>query len=138
MTRVTKRKIPDELREEAWAQFLKATQISVSPKALRKKLERFLTPAELVLLEKRLAILVLLRHGVSYKKMGRMIDVSPHTVSFVKYNLVRNALRDQIRASRGLLKPQSRTLKIPRFENYSPLAMDYARLKRNQRMYRQR
>ena len=98
MAHVIKKKIPDIIREEAWVTFLQLIKVSDSTKILRKRLERFLTPTEFVLLEKRLAITALLRHGISYKKIGRIIDVSPHTISFVKYNLVRNPLKG-LRAS---------------------------------------
>jgi|GEM_PF-1525230 uncharacterized protein YerC len=137
MTNVITRKIPSEVKEEAWTILLRAIKASNSPSVLRKKLARFLTPTEFVLLEKRLAILTLLGHGASYKAIGRIIDVSPATISFVKYDLVRSALRDQIRTARGIRKPKTPVFKVPHFENYGPLAMDYARIKRNQRMYRQ-
>ena len=106
MTRVSKKQLPVELRTKAWGQLLAAIKASDSPEALKKKLGSFLTPTELTMLEKRLAIPVLVERGLSYRRIGEAIDVSPNTVSFVKYHLVRAPLRGQLAAIRKRYRPR--------------------------------
>jgi Trp operon repressor len=69
-----KKKIDRELLKEAWLRF--------DP-------DRFLTPSEKTLVEKRLLIAALLDKGVTYRAIGEMLDVTRVTISFVKHNLKR-------------------------------------------------
>lgn len=100
MTRVTKAKISADVRDEAWRNFLLAVRKSGTPASIREAMAKFLTPAELVMLEKRLVIPVLVGRGMSYRQIGAALGVSANTVSFVKYHLVRNPLRAKIAAVR--------------------------------------
>lgn len=74
MTRVNKKNIGQELREKAWKRF---------------DADKFLTPSEKILIEKRLLISLLLDRGLSYRKIGEMLDVTRVTISFVKRHLKR-------------------------------------------------
>jgi uncharacterized protein YerC len=47
-------------------------------------LRAVLTPTEIIALEKRLAISVLLARGMSYRAIGKILDVTPVTISAVK------------------------------------------------------
>jgi len=62
---------------------------SPSEQALAENLAVLLTPSEIAVLEKRLAIPILLAEGMSYREIGRTIDASSDTISFVKHRLVR-------------------------------------------------
>ena len=84
MAQVNKRKLPEHIRREAWRQFTRAIGTASSEATLMARLRALLTPTELIALEKRLAILVLLARGWSYRKIGRALDVTRTTISAVK------------------------------------------------------
>lgn len=89
MTRVNKKQIDKNLRNEAWQRLRDAVKKSESSEALVKAFAVFLTPSEMTMLEKRLVISVLLARGLSYREICRAIDISQNTVSFVKHHLTR-------------------------------------------------
>lgn len=89
MVNVSKTQFPPELRKEVWGKFWRIVKTSPSPEALMKNLSVFLSSNEISMLEKRLAILLLLEKGVSYREIGKTIDVSRSTISFVKSNFIR-------------------------------------------------
>jgi len=89
MVRVNKKYIEQELRDEAWRRFDDALRGSKSEKELVANLHRFLTESEIVQLEKRLLIPVLLERKKSYRAIGEAIDVTRTTISFVKNSLKR-------------------------------------------------
>ncbi|MBI2278895.1 MAG: hypothetical protein HYU81_02430 [Candidatus Brennerbacteria bacterium] len=84
MVRVNKNRIKGDLKKEAWKRFSHLVGNAHSEDALLTALRRVLTPAEIIALEKRLAITVLLERGMSYQKIGRLIDVTSVTISAVK------------------------------------------------------
>lgn len=77
------------LKEKAWNKFLGAIKKSKSSKELIASIKKFLTDSEIILLEKRLAISVLLEDKKSYRDIGQSLDVTRTTISFVKHNLTR-------------------------------------------------
>jgi Trp operon repressor len=87
MTNVSKKFLSSELENQTWERLLEAVRVSVTGKNLKSQASKFLTPAEITMLEKRLAIPILLEKHYSYRKIGETIDVSPATISFVKHNL---------------------------------------------------
>jgi uncharacterized protein YerC len=84
MAQVNKKKLPEGLRQEAWRRFARLTGGAASEEARHARLRALFTPTELIALEKRLAILILLERGKSYRAIGRIIDVTRSTVSAVK------------------------------------------------------
>jgi len=89
MVRVSKKYLEEKLRRKSWRRFLDEVRKSKSEDELTVNIKKFLTPAEVTMLEKRLAIPVLLERGLSYRAIGEAIDVSPNTISFVKHNLTK-------------------------------------------------
>lgn len=89
MVRVNKTQFPAKLRKEARERLQRLLRKTTSGEKLFHALAKVLTPAELLLLEKRLAISILLARGMSYREIGRVIDVGPAAISFVKYGLTR-------------------------------------------------
>lgn len=77
------------LENDAWERLLAVAKRSPSGKVLKSDLAKFLTSAEITLLEKRLAIPLLLAENLSYRRIGEILDVSSVTISFVKHNLTR-------------------------------------------------
>ena len=84
MAQVNKKKLANELRREAWRRFARLAGGAASKEARMARLRALFTATELITLEKRLAILILLERGVSYRKIGRALDVTRTTVSAVK------------------------------------------------------
>jgi Trp operon repressor len=89
MTHVSKKYLSRELENNAWERFWAAAKTSLSARDFKANLGKFLTPSEIVMLEKRLAIPLLLGQNLSYRKIGETLDVSSTTISFVKHNLTR-------------------------------------------------
>jgi len=89
MVRVNKTQFPKDLRDQSWEVLWNTARQAPSKEALKRDLGAFLTPTEIALLEKRIAIPILLTRGFSYREIGRTIDVSPTTVNFVKHHLTR-------------------------------------------------
>ncbi len=89
MTRVNKKYIKQELQNAAWKYFGDVIKKSKSEKELVQNLHKFLTESEIVMLEKRLIIPILLGRKMSYRAIGEMIDITRTTISFVKKGLKR-------------------------------------------------
>ncbi len=73
MVRVNRTQFPSALRREAWQKFWKIVRSSPSPEVLARDLSAFFSPSEIAVLEKRLAILLLLEKGAAYREIGRTI-----------------------------------------------------------------
>jgi len=86
---VSKKYINAVIRKHAWDIFHQSLRKTHTPDEYIKRLQTFLTKDELITLEKRLAIPVLLRQGMSYRAIGKELDVSFHMISFVKKGLKR-------------------------------------------------
>ena len=90
MANVIKRPLNKKIKKDVWGQFFKAVKRADSSNELKDIMEALFSDAEKVMIEKRLAIVCLLKDGKSYKEVGRMIDVSSATISFVKQGFKRN------------------------------------------------
>lgn len=90
MVRINKTQFPPALRKEVWGKVFKIAEKSSSPEKLSHNFASFLTSSELALLEKRIATLLLLEKGKSYREIGRIIDVTRSTVSYIKHRFIRN------------------------------------------------
>ncbi len=89
MVNVSKKYLTKELREKAWGRFLEKIQTAKSTDALIVNLRTFFTQSEIIMLEKRLAIPILVEQKTSYREMRKILDVSSNTISFVKHNLTK-------------------------------------------------
>ncbi|PIP29882.1 hypothetical protein COX26_01765 [Candidatus Jorgensenbacteria bacterium CG23_combo_of_CG06-09_8_20_14_all_54_14] len=89
MVNISKTQFPKELRKKVWRRFYELVKRSPSEETLVKNLAVLFTSSEITMLEKRLAIPLLLAKGLSYREIGRAIDVSPVTVSFIKHRLTK-------------------------------------------------
>ena len=84
MVNVNKKYLKADLSGPVWKDFIKGLENVKIKSDFDKLSEKFLTPAERIMLEKRLAVLFLLKKGISHREIGRILDVSPTTVAFVK------------------------------------------------------
>ncbi len=80
-----------------------------------KYLNKYLSPDEKILLEKRLGIFNLLDSGFGCRRISREIDVTPKTVCFVR---------------KGFKNPKKKTAEKSKSEKYPSLLGDFA-LKKN-------
>jgi uncharacterized protein YerC len=88
MTRISRRPLKKELEERMFEVFWQCFVDLKTPKEVFEFFESFLSPAEKVMLAKRLAIAVLLEKGFNTREISLAVKVSTGTV---------NAIRSQIR-----------------------------------------
>lgn len=89
MVRINKKYLSKELQAKAWNLFLRDVKKSESGEMCIVNLKKFLTPSEIIMLEKRLSIRILTERGLSYADIGKTLDVSSTTINFVKHNLTK-------------------------------------------------
>ena len=112
MVRINRTQFPAALRQKTWKALWIMGKDSESPEAMMRKLKKVIAPSEIEMFEKRLAIMILLKEGFSYRAIGRAIDVSPSTISFIKHNFTRKP------ATRSRYAPSSKK-KYPKFHHSS-------------------
>ena len=89
MVNVSKKYLDKKLKDKILGELLSQIRKSKSAGDFESILADRLTPKELTMLEKRLAIDHLLATGVRNNKIKRILDVSSHTITFVKKKLKR-------------------------------------------------
>ncbi len=89
MVNVSKKYLEENLKKVIWESFKKEIKSINTEKDWQRIMNRLFTLAERIMLEKRLAALFLLEQGLSYRKIGEIIDVTPKTVGFVKNGFVK-------------------------------------------------
>lgn len=89
MVCINKTQFPKKLRDEVWKGLWSLIQNSSSPESFQEKMKSIFTPTEIIMIEKRIAIPLLLKKGLTYREIGRLIDVSPTTINFIKHHFVK-------------------------------------------------
>lgn len=89
MVNVSKKYLDKRLKDRIWGGLFKKIKQTKSIDNFEKILSGKLTPEEMTMVEKRLAIDFLLRQGVRHNEIKKRLDVSSHTISFVKKGLQR-------------------------------------------------
>lgn len=84
MVNVNKKYLEENLKNSIWRDFVRKIKKARSEKDIKETIGKLFTLAELIMIEKRLAIISLLKRGLSHREIGRILDVSPATVSFVR------------------------------------------------------
>ena len=87
MTNVNKKYLDSSLKNEIWEEFLKKIKTAHSGSDLQTILLEYFTPNEIIVLEKRLGINLLLKQNLKYREIQQLLDVSRATISFVKGGL---------------------------------------------------
>ena len=72
------------MEENIWWSFLEVVERQSSKGKTAKFLDTFLSANEKKLISKRLAALVLIKSGKSYKEVGKILWMSPGTISALK------------------------------------------------------
>lgn len=93
------KKYLDNLKNSVWQGFLGEWKRAKNRNAFQKIFNKLFTPTEQIMLGKRLAILFLGKRDLSNREIGRILDVSPTTVGFIKKNFSKKmgARRSRIR-----------------------------------------
>src|SRR3989344_446783 len=81
-------KLAEEWQEILWSGFVDKMSKIKSSKELQGILESLLSEDEKKMMLRRLATAVLVREGKSYKEIGRILWISPATISAIKKNLL--------------------------------------------------
>lgn len=84
MVNVSKKYLKNDLINASWSGFIKEIKNARSREEIKTLFNKFFSSAEQIALEKRLAIIFLSKQGLSHREIGRILDVSPTTVGFVK------------------------------------------------------
>jgi len=113
MSSTSKKYFNGNFKEKIWGQLIKKIKKAKSSHDMTNVLSKSLTPTELNLLEKRLAVLYLLKQGLSYRKISEIADVHYNTISFVKKGLKRPARKKKVWSEFGAAKN-----KKPKFLKY--------------------
>ena len=117
MVRVNKKYLNKQLQEEAWNYFLSEIKKCKSPDMLAVSLKKFFTASEIIMLEKRLSIPILMEQKLSYKTIGAILDVSPVTISFVKHNLTKKPAVHRKMTTRQ----EKKRYHLPSYKGVAPL-----------------
>ncbi len=100
MSNVNKKYLEKDLKDVAWREFFKKIKEIKSRRDLRAVIEKIFSPTEQIIIGKRLMILHLLNQGLSYRKIGNILDVPCSTISFVKNGFTRKKENKQALAER--------------------------------------
>lgn len=84
MVNISKKYLNEELEKNVWELFKKIIRQASSEKDPKNLLGKLFSKSEIAMIEKRLGIFYLLGKGLSYREIGRILDVSSATISFVK------------------------------------------------------
>ena len=84
---------------------------------LAVSLKKFFTASEIIMLEKRLSIPILMEQKLSYKTIGAILDVSPVTISFVKHNLTKKPAVHRKMTTRQ----EKKRYHLPSYKGVAPL-----------------
>lgn len=110
----SKKYFEEDFKRKIWQGLMKEISRAKSEKELIKALSKALTPAELNLLEKRLAVIYLLKQKLSYRKISEIADVHYNTISFIKKGL-KKPMRVKKAYSSFLKKEKPKFSKIPAY-----------------------
>lgn len=84
MVNVSKKYLKNDLINSSWSGFIKEIKNTINQEEIKALFNKFFSSTEQIALEKRLAIIFLSKQGLRHREIGRILDVSPTTVGFVK------------------------------------------------------
>lgn len=116
MVNVNKKYLDENLKSSVWRNFIKELKSAKTEKELERIINQIFAPTEQAMIEKRLAILFLLKGRLSYRKISELIDVAPNTISFVKKSFIKKERKPRRYTPDG---PDKKTRSISRFPTYT-------------------
>lgn len=108
--------------EKIWKKFLEDIEDAGHDHKTAKFLDNILTTSEKKIISKRLAALVLIKSGKSYRDIGKMLWISPATVSALKKSVCGESYYQSSRfyAEKSKSEKAKKIKKVP-----SPTILDY-------------
>jgi len=91
MSNTSKKYFDENFKRAIWRDLLEEIRRVKSEDEMNRVLGKVLTLTELNVLEKRLAVLYLLKQKLPYRKISEIADVHYNTISFIKKGLKRPA-----------------------------------------------
>ena len=117
MRYTSKKYFEENFKEEIWKGLARELNKAKSRKEIVKTLSKSLTSAELNLLEKRLAVLYLLKQKLPYRKISEIADVHYNTISFVKKDLQKPVRKKKVWSeSKSSSKHRPKFSKFPTYK----------------------
>lgn len=121
MVNISKKYLDENLKSAAWQKFETQIRKSINTEAVFRQ---FFTEKEIKMIEKRLAILVMLERGNSYLAIRHSLDVSPATISFIKHGFKKKARKSKvISGARLSSRTNKRRRKFPRYKGTRGLGL---------------
>lgn len=84
MSTTCKKYFAKKFKENIWMRFLREIKNIQNHEELDAFLDKYFTPQEKIVLEKRLGIFYFLEKGLSYREISRELAITLKTISFVK------------------------------------------------------
>lgn len=121
MSTTSKKYFEGKFKNLLWGRFLKELKKLKTGRELDVLFNKYFTPNEKIIIEKRLAILYLAEKGLSYRKIREDVDVTSKTISFVKRGFKKPIKRPkkknfQSEELKNLDKPKRRFPKYPTYK----------------------
>lgn len=85
-----KGRLADEWSEQLWRKLINEIAKTTDEKETQRILEKLVSESEKKMILKRLAVVALVQSGKSYREIGKILWLSPNTVSTIKKNIFDN------------------------------------------------
>ncbi len=113
MSFTSKKYFDGTFKNKIWKDFLKEIVGARDESQLIKILDKALTQKEINLLEKRLAVLFLLKNNYSYRKIAEIADVHYNTISFIKRGLEKSIRKSKKYSAMSKPKKKKERIFLP-------------------------
>lgn len=122
MSTTCKKYFDKKFKEDIWTRFLREIKSIKNYEEFNAFLDKYFTPQEKIILEKRLGIFYFFEKGLSYREISRELAITLKTISFVKRGFKKSAKRIIKKSfkSRELLD-----IEASRGKKYKPLLPKY-------------
>ncbi len=122
MSTTCKKYFDKKFKENIWTRFLREIKNIKNYEEFDAFWDKYFTPQEKIVLEKRLGIFYFLEKGLSYREIGRELAITLKTISFVKrgFKEPRKRIIKKSFKSRESLDDETR-----RGKKYKPLLPSY-------------
>ncbi len=118
MVNVSKKYLDEKLKAEIWNRFVKEISLVKSEKQAEQFLKKLFTSSEIIMLEKRLATMILIDKGLKYRDISNLIDVAPATIAFIKSGFKKKSVKTRKNSSTLKFKtsPKFKRRKFPAYK----------------------
>lgn len=109
MTRISQFKVDDDILEKIFSLFFEVISKDKDEKEFQNIIHDLLSPAERIMIAKRVAIFYMLMKKLDYYNIAKSLKVSPSTIA--KFNLVKEN-------SRGIISALKKTVRNEKIINF--------------------